>query len=76
MIRLKLDLLAADDSSHAQLAGGQTLRLITPFEPLPLFSVLAKKGFQHTSRQIEQGAGKYCSSAQRLRRQRLQLRPT
>jgi len=39
----------------AQLADGQNLRLIAPFEPLPLFTVLAKKGFQHTSRQIEQG---------------------
>jgi len=42
-------------SAVAQLAGGQTLRLIAPFEPLPLFSVLAKKGFQQTSRQIGQG---------------------
>lgn len=39
----------------ASLADGQELLVIAPFEPLPLFGVLAKKGFQHTSRQVTQG---------------------
>ena len=39
----------------AGLADGQELLVIAPFEPLPLFGVLAKKGFQHTSRQVTQG---------------------
>ncbi|MDL5053477.1 DUF2249 domain-containing protein [Oscillatoria laete-virens NRMC-F 0139] len=34
------------------LGDNQTLLLITPFEPTPLFGVLAKMGFQHESRQI------------------------
>ncbi len=37
------------------LAPGQPLLLITPFEPLPLYAVLARKGFIHTA--IRQPAG-------------------
>ena len=39
----------------AQLRAGDRLRLIAPFEPLPLYSVLARKGYDHTSRQLESG---------------------
>ena len=39
----------------AALAEGQDLLLIAPFEPLPLFGVLAKKGFHHSSREVTQG---------------------
>jgi len=39
----------------AGLEDGQDLLLIAPFEPLPLFGVLAKKGFQHASREVTQG---------------------
>ena len=39
----------------AGLAEGQDLLLIAPFEPLPLFGVLAKKGFQHASREVTKG---------------------
>jgi uncharacterized protein (DUF2249 family) len=39
----------------AGLDDGQELVLIAPFEPLPLFGVLAKKGFQYTSREVTQG---------------------
>ncbi|HZT22126.1 MAG TPA: DUF2249 domain-containing protein [Verrucomicrobiae bacterium] len=42
-------------STVAQLRAGEKLRLIAPFEPLPLYSVLAKKGYAHTSRQLESG---------------------
>ena len=39
----------------AQLRPDENLRLIAPFEPLPLFSVLAKKGYTHASKQLESG---------------------
>jgi uncharacterized protein (DUF2249 family) len=39
-------------SAVASLRDEQDLLLIAPFEPAPLFSVLAKKGFQHSARQI------------------------
>lgn len=39
----------------ARLRPEETFRLIAPFEPLPLFSVLAKKGYTHTSKQLESG---------------------
>ncbi|MGH8024739.1 MAG: DUF2249 domain-containing protein, partial [Limisphaerales bacterium] len=39
----------------AKLRSDENLRLIAPFEPLPLFSVLAKKGYSHASKRIESG---------------------
>ncbi|MBU6410755.1 MAG: DUF2249 domain-containing protein, partial [Verrucomicrobia bacterium] len=39
----------------ARLRPEEKLRLIAPFEPLPLFSVLAKKGYSHASKQLESG---------------------
>lgn len=39
----------------ARLRPEENLRLLAPFEPLPLFSVLAKKGYTHTSKQLESG---------------------
>jgi len=39
----------------ADLALGQDLLLVAPFEPRPLFGVLAKKGFRHRSREVAQG---------------------
>ena len=39
----------------AQLRPDQKLQLIAPFEPLPLFSVLAKKGYSHAGKQLESG---------------------
>ena len=32
------------------LAAGQSFRLLATFEPVPLYGVLAKKGFDHTAR--------------------------
>lgn len=38
-----------------QLAPGQDLRLLAPFEPVPLFQVLARQGFEHTAKSIGGG---------------------
>ncbi len=35
----------------SRLEPGQALRLTTPFEPVPLFSMLARQGFTHEARQ-------------------------
>lgn len=39
----------------AKLQPNQSLRLLAPFEPMPLFSVLAKKGYAHASKQLDSG---------------------
>jgi uncharacterized protein (DUF2249 family) len=39
----------------ANLGEGHAFLLIAPFEPKPIFGVLAKKGFQHRSREVAQG---------------------
>lgn len=39
----------------AQLSPDDNLLLLAPFEPQPLFGVLTKQGFVHTSREIENG---------------------
>lgn len=36
----------------AHLAPGQDLRLLTPFEPVPLYAVLGNKGLVHTAKRI------------------------
>ena len=42
-------------SAVAQLHPDENLLLLAPFEPQPLFGVLAKQGFTHTAREIENG---------------------
>ena len=37
------------------LAAGQSFRLLATFEPVPLYAVLAKKGFGHAAREIGGG---------------------
>ena len=37
----------------SQLKPAQDLRLIAPFEPAPLYAVLAQQGFSHATRQLE-----------------------
>jgi uncharacterized protein (DUF2249 family) len=37
------------------LASGQALRLLATFEPLPLYAVLARKGFGHNARRLAEG---------------------
>ena len=39
----------------AALKDGQALRLIAPFEPAPLFGVLAGQGFTHKSKPMDTG---------------------
>jgi uncharacterized protein (DUF2249 family) len=39
----------------AALAPDQNLRLYTTFQPVPLFHVLAGKGFVHEARELENG---------------------
>ena len=38
-----------------ELGSGQALRLLATFEPVPLYGVLAKKGFDHAAREIGGG---------------------
>lgn len=38
-----------------RLAAGQALRLLATFEPIPLYSVLARKGFDHAAQEIGGG---------------------
>lgn len=42
-------------SAVAQLQSDENLLLIAPFEPQPLFAVLGKQGFAHTTRQVQSG---------------------
>lgn len=37
------------------LAPGQTLRLLAPFRPVPLFSVMARRGYEASDRALEGG---------------------
>jgi uncharacterized protein (DUF2249 family) len=39
----------------AQLQSDERLRLLAPFEPTPLLSVLSNQGFDHESKQIHAG---------------------
>lgn len=39
----------------ARLCPDENLRLVAPFEPIPLYSVLAKQGFAHAGKQLESG---------------------
>ena len=38
-----------------RLATGQSFRLLATFEPIPLYAVLARKGFDHAAREIGGG---------------------
>lgn len=38
-----------------QLRAGEQLSLLVPFEPVPLFAVMAKQGFTHAARQLPDG---------------------
>jgi len=39
----------------ARLRPGQSLRLVAPFEPVPLFEVLGQQGFAHRARELRGG---------------------
>lgn len=47
--------LPAIQQAIAQLEPGQSLRLIAPFEPVPLYEFMATRGFSHESRETEPG---------------------
>jgi uncharacterized protein (DUF2249 family) len=42
-------------SAVGKLTSGQSLKLIAPFQPVPLFGVLAAEGFSHTTRETTSG---------------------
>lgn len=42
--------------SVGQLAPGQALQLIAPFEPVPLYQFLGQQGFHHVTRLRDDGA--------------------
>jgi uncharacterized protein (DUF2249 family) len=44
------------DEAVAGLIPGQSLVLIVPFEPVPLYAKLGRQGFTHQSKQLEDGA--------------------
>jgi uncharacterized protein (DUF2249 family) len=44
------------DQAVASLKKGQDFVLLVPFEPTPLFAKLARQGFRHESKQLEDGA--------------------
>lgn len=46
---------AAVDEAVASLIPGQSLVLLVPFEPAPLYSKLGNEGFSHYSQQLEDG---------------------
>lgn len=47
--------LAAILNAVNRLAPGQALRLLAPFEPAPLFALLAERGFTAESQQLADG---------------------
>lgn len=47
--------LPAIQQAIAQLEPGQALRLIAPFEPVPLYEFMQARGFSHTATETEPG---------------------
>ena len=45
----------AIDDAVAQLKPRQSLVMLVPFEPVPLYTKLANEGFSHTSEELEDG---------------------
>lgn len=54
-IRSGREPFAAIMNAIARLRPDQQLLLVAPFEPVPLFDVLAKQGFAHEARQTDSG---------------------
>lgn len=54
-IRSGREPFAAIMSTIARLRPDEQLLLVAPFEPVPLFDVLAKQGFAHEARQTDSG---------------------
>jgi uncharacterized protein (DUF2249 family) len=47
---------AAIDEAVARVGPGQTLTLLVPFEPVPLYAKLGREGFAHQSQQLGDGS--------------------
>lgn len=47
--------LPAIQQAVAQLEPGRALRLIAPFEPVPLYEFMEARGFSHETRETEPG---------------------
>lgn len=47
---------ASIDEAAGQVAPGQTLVLLVPFEPVPLYAKFGREGFTHQSRQVQDGS--------------------
>ena len=45
----------AIDQAVDRLVPGQTLLLLTPFEPIPLYTKLGAKGFSHKTQRLSDG---------------------
>lgn len=56
LVQQKSPPLPAILDAVSRLSPGQSLRLIAPFEPEPLYELLAKRGFSHETRQRDDGA--------------------
>lgn len=41
-------------SALEKLDAGETLRLVSSFEPVPLYDVLSKRGFDHDTEQLSE----------------------
>jgi uncharacterized protein (DUF2249 family) len=42
-------------SAAAKVGAGESLLLLTPFEPVPLYNVMARQGFTHSVSRLESG---------------------
>ena len=49
---------AAIEDATARVASGQTFVLLVPFEPVPLYTKLAREGFTHQSHHLPDGSWK------------------
>ena len=49
---------AAIEDATARLAPGQALVLLVPFEPVPLYTKLAREGFSHQAQRLADGTWK------------------
>jgi len=47
--------MPAIQDALSRLEPGQSLRLIAPFEPVPLYDFLAQRGFTHEATETEPG---------------------
>jgi uncharacterized protein (DUF2249 family) len=56
LVEAKKPPMAAILDGVGRLAPGQSLQLIAPFEPVPLYQFLGQQGFSHETRLRDDGA--------------------